>query len=68
MNFPNFFSIRIKKFNRKVHVFYGEAAEVFEELTSQFHLSTVFSYQESGIRNTWNRDKEIRKIRNTKNC
>ncbi|MGB1507265.1 MAG: deoxyribodipyrimidine photo-lyase, partial [Crocinitomicaceae bacterium] len=52
----------LEKFNRKVHVFYGEAAEVFEDLTSKFHLSTVFSYQESGIRNTWNRDKQIRKI------
>lgn len=52
----------LEKFNRKVHVIYGEAAEVFKDLTSKFHLSTVFSYQESGIRNTWNRDKQIRKI------
>jgi len=47
-------------YNRKVEIFYGEAAAIFEYLTSKFNIQTVFSHQETGIELTWQRDKEVR--------
>lgn len=46
-------------FNRKVEIFYGEASDIFEYLSTQFNLQQVFSYRESGIQITYNRDKKI---------
>lgn len=44
---------------RKVLVFHAEARNVFRFLQSEYALNHVFSYQESGTRVTWNRDKEM---------
>ncbi len=49
----------LKPFNRSVEVFYGEAIDVFEYLTSSCNVKTLFSYRESGIHMTWQRDKKI---------
>jgi deoxyribodipyrimidine photo-lyase len=46
-------------FNRKIIIFHAEAIEVFNYLSLEFDIDQVFSYQESGIRNTWNRDKQV---------
>lgn len=46
-------------FGRKVHLFYGEAESVFEKLLTSFTVSKVFSYQESGVQFTFDRDKRI---------
>ncbi len=45
--------------HRKVTVFYGEALEVFNFLHTNYQLKELFSYQESGTKTTWNRDKWI---------
>ncbi|MEM9546066.1 MAG: deoxyribodipyrimidine photo-lyase [Bacteroidota bacterium] len=50
---------RLKPYHRKVEIFHAEASEVFHYLASEFEVQTIFSYQESGIRKTWNRDKKI---------
>lgn len=42
-----------------IHLFYGEAPEVFEHLNAIFEIINIFSYQESGISLTWKRDKQI---------
>lgn len=42
-----------------IHVMYGEAIEVFAYLASCFEIQTMFSYQESGVRMTWERDKKV---------
>lgn len=49
----------LEKFERKVLVFHAEATSVFSYLNEEFDVKKVFSYQESGTRITWNRDKEI---------
>ena len=47
---------------RKVYIFHAEADEVFSFLSEKFELKNVFSYQESGIQLTWDRDKRISKL------
>ena len=49
----------LKPFNRVVEVFYGEAVDVFEYLSSCCNIKNIFSYRESGIQITWQRDKKI---------
>ncbi|GAB4245727.1 MAG: deoxyribodipyrimidine photo-lyase [Ekhidna sp.] len=49
----------LKHHKRKVEAFYGEAIDVFKFLTQSLNVHSVFSYQESGIEKTWNRDKTI---------
>ncbi|OAD40831.1 cryptochrome/deoxyribodipyrimidine photo-lyase family protein [Polaribacter atrinae] len=50
----------LKVYRRKVTVFYGEALEVFNFLNTNYQLKQLFSYQESGTKTTWNRDKWIK--------
>jgi len=54
-------------FNRRILIFQRETIEVFDYLCDQFDIFHVFSHQESGIRNTWNRDKQIAKFLKQKN-
>ncbi len=49
----------LEPYNREVHVCYGEALIVFEFLCTRYRIKTVFSYRESGIEATWDRDKEM---------
>lgn len=49
-------------FYRQVDIFYGEAGEIFTFLAGQFRINTVFSYQESGIQLTWDRDKRLKRL------
>ena len=53
---------RLQAFQRNVIVFYAEAMHVFTFLCKEFNISMVFSYQESGINNTWHRDKQVLKL------
>ena len=46
----------------QVHVACDEATAVFGYLIENFSLKTVFSYQESGVFQTWERDKSIAKL------
>lgn len=52
----------LEKYHRKVEVFYGEAVDVFQFLSAKYPIKHVFSYQESGVRVTWNRDKKVAKL------
>ena len=51
---------KLKHYNRSVEIFYGEAVDIFEYLSSLFEIKTLFSYQESGTEITWKRDKKIK--------
>ncbi|MFK7784102.1 MAG: deoxyribodipyrimidine photo-lyase/cryptochrome family protein [Crocinitomicaceae bacterium] len=53
---------------KKVHVFYGEATDVFTFLASSFSIKHVWSYQESGIRKTWDRDKQVKLLLDENNA
>lgn len=43
-------------------MFYAETEEVFAYMCSEFDVSTVFSYMESGVQITYNRDKKIKRF------
>lgn len=49
----------LSPYQREVIVFYGNATEVFSYLIEHFSINKLFSYQESGIELTWQRDKDI---------
>lgn len=53
---------RLQMLQRSVIIFYAEAMDVFTFLCAHFSIAMIFSYQESGIRNTWNRDKQIAQL------
>jgi deoxyribodipyrimidine photo-lyase len=57
---------KLAPFNREVEIFYGEALDIFEYLSKQCDLIKIFSYQESGTQETWNRDKKIAAFCNQK--
>lgn len=41
---------------KSINICYGEVKDVFASLADQFEVANVFSYQESGIRPTYDRD------------
>ncbi|MDC3253005.1 DNA photolyase family protein [Crocinitomicaceae bacterium] len=47
---------------RKVVCFFERAEEVFRYLSTEFRVNTVYSYQESGTRKTWDRDKRVSRL------
>ena len=55
-------NLKLSKFGHKVNVLYGEALDIFQKLTKSFHIETVFSYRETGIQITYDRDKEVKKF------
>jgi deoxyribodipyrimidine photo-lyase len=58
---------KLLSYNRKVETFYGNSVNIFQYITNQFDVQNVYSYQESGIAITYNRDKEIAKFLKTNN-
>ncbi|MFY8127482.1 MAG: deoxyribodipyrimidine photo-lyase/cryptochrome family protein [Chitinophagaceae bacterium] len=58
---------KLEQFNKKIQVFYGEALAVFQSLVEQFEIQNVFSYQETGIQLTFDRDKKVASFCNKSN-
>jgi deoxyribodipyrimidine photo-lyase len=52
----------LQAYNRKVHIFHTDADTFFEYLASKYSVSNVFSYQESGTDNSWDRDKKVAQL------
>ena len=52
----------LRPFGRKVEIFHAESAGVFDWLAKNYRIKTVFSYMESGIPETWERDKKIHSL------
>jgi deoxyribodipyrimidine photo-lyase len=53
-------NLQLNKYNRFVDIFYGEAIESFSFLVENYKIKNIFSYQESGVKVTWNRDKKVK--------
>lgn len=49
----------LEKYQAKVHVFYGEATDVFSHLIANFEIEGVYSHQETGNQLTYTRDKAL---------
>ena len=43
-------------FNKEVMIFYAEAFVIFNSILSEYKINAVYSYNESGIQHTYNRD------------
>jgi deoxyribodipyrimidine photo-lyase len=51
-----------KVHQREVLLCYGEATEVFSWFLQHYAVQKVWSYQESGVQCTWERDKAVKKL------
>ncbi|WP_037351765.1 cryptochrome/deoxyribodipyrimidine photo-lyase family protein [Sediminibacterium salmoneum] len=52
----------MKKVQQRVTVFHAEAIKAFEEISNQYHIQNIFSYQESGTKITYDRDKQVKEF------
>ncbi|MEM8506571.1 MAG: deoxyribodipyrimidine photo-lyase [Bacteroidota bacterium] len=53
---------RLQPYNRKVEVFYGHSEAIFTYLCKTQDIQQLFSYEEIGVRESWDRDKAISAI------
>ena len=56
---------KLSKVNKEVQIFYGDSKEIFNQLFSSFEVINIFSYQESGVKISWERDKAVKDLCNT---
>jgi len=56
----------LEKYNRQVHIFYGDAVKVFTSLLDSYTIEQVYSYKESGTQVTWERDKAVSQLLKSK--
>ncbi len=59
---------KLSRYNREVEMFYGKSHDVFQFLLDSQSISTVYSYEESGTKITWDRDKKIKRLIHSKNA
>ena len=59
------FAQKLEAFGLQAMACFADATKVFEFLLNNFKITEVFSYQESGIQRTWERDKAVRKMLST---
>ena len=53
---------KLSKYNKEVQIFYGNSKDIFIQLFSSFNVNNIFSYQESGVKISWERDKAIKEL------
>ena len=53
---------KLSKYNKEVQIFYGDSKDIFIQLFSSFKVNNIFSYQESGVKISWERDKAIKEL------
>jgi deoxyribodipyrimidine photo-lyase len=52
---------KLSAYNKEVIVFHADILSVFDTIQSQYTIEQIFSYQESGIQLTYDRDKLVKK-------
>jgi deoxyribodipyrimidine photo-lyase len=52
---------KLTQYNKRIHIFHAEALSVFQSLEEQYKIVNIFSYQESGVQLTFDRDKSVEK-------
>lgn len=50
---------QLSEHNVQVHTFHSEILPLFEKLISKYSIDTIFSYQETGLKITFDRDKAV---------
>ncbi len=54
----------LKNYNTQVSIFHDEVLNVFHQLKDQFNITSVYSYEETGIKITHDRDKSVQSFCN----
>lgn len=60
-------NITLNQTNQQVEVFDSEALDVFKDINNQFIIKSMYSYQETGIQKTYDRDILVKKYCNKHN-
>ena len=47
---------KLSAYNKEVNIFYGESKNIFKELLNRFDIKNIYSYRETGIKLSWERD------------
>ena len=55
---------KLSSFNKEVEILLGPSLDIFKYLHSQYKIENIFSYQESGIKQSWQRDIKVKKFCN----
>ncbi|MEO1052382.1 MAG: deoxyribodipyrimidine photo-lyase [Bacteroidota bacterium] len=50
---------RLKAINQKIHLIQAEVVDTFSIISRQYQINQIFTYAETGIELTYNRDKEV---------
>ena len=58
---------QLASFGRAIFLCYGEVIEVLKSIEEKFTIKNIFSYQESGLPETYTRDRAVLAYLNTKN-
>ena len=51
---------KLSSYNKEVKVLYGPSLKIFKSLLNQYKIENIFSYQESGIKQSWQRDIRVK--------
>ncbi len=51
---------KLSEFNKEVRIFYGSSIKIFKDLLKQFKIENIYSYQETGVKSSWDRDLKIK--------
>ena len=57
----NDMNAKLSRFEAKVEILEGNAAQIFEALRENFQICNVFSHKETGVKWTFERDKSLKK-------
>ncbi len=55
-------NLTLSTYNRRIHMFHGDATEVFVSIMQRYDVEHVYSYKESGTQLSWDRDKAVAQI------
>lgn len=53
------FNLKLSEHNKQANMLYGDSVSCFKSIANQYEIQAVFSYQESGGIDSWNRDKAV---------
>ena len=55
---------KLSAYNKEVKIFYGESKNIFKELLNRFDIKNIYSYRETGIKLSWERDITVKNFCN----
>jgi deoxyribodipyrimidine photo-lyase len=50
---------QLEKYNKSIEIYYGNVIEILYEITQKYHVRKLLSYQETGVKATFERDKQV---------